>query len=101
MFCAQSPKPRVHPLRHCVNLRRRRGRERVKPELSVCVAHVHAIESERVQVHVQPQRAVASLHEGHESRMRFAHARKTEVPLGSLPQLRRHGRDKRLDDVCA
>ena len=61
----------------------------MKLQLFVCVSHVHAIESERVQVHVQAQRAVASLHEGHKSRMRFAHARKTEVPLGSLPQLRR------------
>ena len=47
------------------------------------------VESERVQVHVQAQRSVASLHEGYKSVVRFAHARKTEVPLGSLPQLRR------------
>ena len=101
MLCAESLKSRVHPLCHRVNLLRRRGCERVKPELSVCVAHVHAVESERVQVHVQPHRAVASLHERHKSRMRFAHARQTEVPLGSLPQLRRQGRNKRLDDVRA
>ncbi len=79
----------MHPLRHCVNLRRRRGCERVKLQLSACVSDVHPIESQRVQVHVQPQRTVTSLHEGYKSRVRFAHARQTELPLGTLPQLRR------------
>ena len=75
---------------------RRLGCERVKLQLFVCVSRVHAIESERVQGHVQPQRAVASLHEGYKSRMRFAHARQTE-----LPQLRRQLGDKRLNDLRA
>jgi hypothetical protein len=66
-----------------------RERERMKPELSFAVADSHPIKSQRVQVHVQPQRAVTSLHKSHKSRVRRTHARKTEVPLGALPQLRR------------
>ena len=49
------------------------GRERVKLQLFVCISHVHAVESERMQV--QPQRAITSLHEGYKSRVRFAYAR--------------------------
>jgi hypothetical protein len=89
MLCAASLEARVHPLCHRVHLRRCWRRERVKLQRSVSVSHVHAIEGERLQLHVQPQRAVTSLHEGHKSRVRFAHARKTELPLGALPQLRR------------
>ncbi len=57
-FHAQSLKSRGHPLRRRVDLLRRRWREGVKPELSVSVSHVHPINSQRMQVHVQPQRAV-------------------------------------------
>ena len=89
MLRAESLKSRMHPLCHRMHLRRCWRRERVKPELCVCVAHVYAVETERVQVHVQPQRAVASLNERHKSRVRFVHARKTKLPLGSLPKLRR------------
>ena len=47
----------------------------MKLQSFVCVAYVHAVESERVQVHVQPQRTVAELFE----RFRLAEGRNVGV----------------------
>lgn len=51
----------------------RRG-QRVEDERAPRVAHVHAIERQRVEVDVQAQRAVAALDEGDGAHLRLVHA---------------------------
>jgi hypothetical protein len=68
---------------------------------SSLASHVHAVQRQHVQVHVQPQRPVAPLHEHHEPRVRVARAPQTEGPLRATQQLREQHRSERLDELRA
>lgn len=78
----------------------RRG-QRVEDERALRVAHVHAIERQRVEVDVEPQRAVAALDEGDGAHLRLVHAAQVQVPLRAPTQRARQRADERPEDVRA
>lgn len=56
--------PPGRPPRDVLHLGAARRRQRVELEPGRLVAHIHPVEREHVQVHVEPQRAVRALHHG-------------------------------------
>jgi len=67
--------PRVRPPRHLLHLLECGCAEPVKRERARRVAHIDAIEKQRVRVDVESQRRVATLHERHGADLRVLHAR--------------------------
>ena len=77
---------RVRPLRHLRDLLAARLRQRVEDELTLTVPDVRPVQRERVEVRIDPQRAVHPLDEGHRADQGVLHAREPELPLGPPAQ---------------
>ena len=68
------------------NLLGGRRRQGVELQHVGVIADVDAVERERVEVHVQPQRGVAALHEGERSDLRVVDRAQAQLALGSVPK---------------
>jgi hypothetical protein len=67
-----SEKTRMSPSRDLHNLLCAGLTELAKLQLTLFVPHVHAIKGQRMKMHVEPERAVRSLHKGERAYLRFA-----------------------------
>ena len=78
-----------------------RRRQRVEDERALRVAHVHAIERQRVEVDVQAQRAVAPLDEGHRAHLRLVDAAQAQMPLRAPTQRARQRAEEHPEHLRA
>jgi hypothetical protein len=70
-----------------------------KPALGI--ANVHPIEDQAVEMHVESQRGIRALNEGHRADLRVLDRAQAQLPLGPPSKRATHGADERREHVRA